>query len=199
MSSGSTRPARRRSTSESSPAWGTARRGRSLGGRARRRRPRRRSRPRVTCPATDALHGIAGVDDQRRRRPLAQTEARCGVGAGGQIGGGRPAVGTAREIGADVHLVRVATVVEREQGVEAGDAVDLGGGDVEPFGDVVDRGRADPADAVVDGVQRRQQQMPARLVEMTAADDVQLARLLGARARTRRRPARRRSAVPPAS
>ena len=44
--------------------------------------------------------------------------------------------------------------------VERGDAVDLGRRDVEPLGDVVQPATADPADPVVEGVQRRQQQVP---------------------------------------
>ena len=51
------------------------------------------------------------------------------------------------------------------------------------LGDVIDRGRADPADAIVDGVQRRQQEVTARLVEVTSAEHVQLPRLRGAQHR----------------
>ncbi len=66
----------------------------------------------------------------------------------------------AHQVDARMHLPLVARL-GREQPVERDDAVDLGRRHVETFGDVVDRGWADPTDAVVDGVQRRQQQVAA--------------------------------------
>ena len=179
MSSGSTRPARRSRTSDSSPAWATAAvRSVSRPGEPPPAQPAISTG--VTWPATARRTGCAGVDHERRRRPLAQAEARRRVGAraADRAAVGPPLARQARSVQTWTWCGSLCG--EREQCVEAGDAVDLGGRDVEPLGDVVDRGRADPADAVVDGVQRRQQQVPARLVDVTAADDVQRPRALGA-------------------
>ena len=104
---------------------------------------------------------LAGLDDERGGRPFADPEARRRVSAGGQVGLGQPAAGATDEVDADVDLP--GRPLDRgEQGVERGHPVDVGGRDVEPLGEVVDRPAADPADAVVDGVERRQQQVALR-------------------------------------
>jgi hypothetical protein len=55
-----------------------------------------------------------------------------------------------------------------EQGVEGGDAVDVGRRHLEPAGDLVDGAPTDPPHGVVDGVQRRQEQV-APLAESAVA------------------------------
>ena len=49
--------------------------------------------------------------------------------------------------------------LEREQGVEAGHAVGLGGRHAQSAADLVERRLADPADPRLDGVERRQQEV----------------------------------------
>ena len=96
----------------------------------------------------------AGDRPQRGGRALAQPEARARKRSLGHVRAGEPA----REVGADVQHVGGA-LLQRDQRVEAGDPVRIGGRHVEPAAGVAERAFAHPADAPLDGTQRRQQQM----------------------------------------
>ncbi len=170
-SSGSTTPTRRSSRSVAAAPLrdrvGHHRLGQPAARAPRRRRPRARRRDR----ALGRL--LARLRHQRGRRPLAQAEA----GAPSQIArpspGCSPAGPTVRSSSATSsspprHMQAMSSQtcattggarLEREQGVEARDAVGLGGRDRQPPADVVERARADPADARLHRVQRRQQQV----------------------------------------
>ena len=76
------------------------------------------------------------------------------------LGAGEPA----REVGADVKDVR-GPLLEREQRVEARDAVRIRGRHLEPARRVAERALADPADAALCGAKRRQQQVAAAVVD----------------------------------
>ena len=69
----------------------------------------------------------------------------------------------AREVGADVQHVRRA-LLEREQRVEARDAVRLGRRHVEPPRCVAERALAHPADAPLCGAERGEEQVPSRAI-----------------------------------
>ena len=99
----------------------------------------------------------------------------------------RPARDT-RHVGAHVRDDR-RLGLEREQRVERRDAVRLRRRDREPPADVVERAPADPADARLDGVEGREQEMALRPRGMPAARHVLVA-LAGLR---RSLPARRRA------
>ena len=96
---------------------------------------------------------------QRRRRALAEPEARRRVRAGRDLG----ARELAREVGADVQHVRRA-FLEREQRVERRDAVGLGGRHVEPARRVAERALAHPADATLRCAKRGEEQVPSRAI-----------------------------------
>jgi hypothetical protein len=66
--------------------------------------------------------------------------------------------GETRDVVADVDDARWPGL-EREKGVEAGDAVGLGGRHAQAAADLVEGWLADPADARLDGVERRQQEV----------------------------------------
>ncbi len=86
---------------------------------------------------------------------VAESEAGRGVRFFVDAVFSRPASGPAGEVDADVALDGLAGA-EREEPVEAGYRVDLGGGGAESRGEVIDRWRADPADPVIEGVETRQ-------------------------------------------
>jgi hypothetical protein len=114
---------------------------------------------------------IACLDDERRWCPIAQAEARTAhdlsvirIDLRGQAGD------HARDVVADVHDARCARL-RGEERVERRDPVCLGRRYLEPFAGVVERARADPADAIVDRVQHGQQQV-ASLVSLSRAGRV---------------------------
>ena len=116
----------------------------------------------------------AGRHHERRRRPLAEAQAGAAVPGGVAVpalaGGAEhrldlraERLGAARPAGdvvADVHGDRRMRP-GLEQGVEIGDAERLGGGDLQPEAGVVERPRADPPLAILDGVEDRDQILPA--------------------------------------
>ncbi len=111
------------------------------------------------CRNLDLARLLARDRAQRRRRALAEPEARARVCALGQLVPGEPA----REIGADVQHVR-GTLVERDQRVERRDAVRLGRRNLEPAARVAERALRHPADAALCRADRREQQVPSRPV-----------------------------------
>jgi hypothetical protein len=76
----------------------------------------------------------------------------------------------ARDVVTDVsHAGR--TRLGRKKGVERGDPVGLGGRHAEAPADVVESAGADPADAALDGVQRRKEEVTLRERFLEAAPD----------------------------
>ena len=148
--------------------------------RSRRRRPRRRRgsvssgadhADRVDRGERERRRRLAGDRDHRRRRAVAQPEARAaqpGRAAvpdrlagrpdgprqvrADRLRAGQPAGDVVADVGDDRRPRR-----RREQRVERGHAVRLGRGDGQPPADVVERRLADPADPRLDGVEGRQQ------------------------------------------
>ena len=111
----------------------------------------------------DLARLLAGDRAQRRGCALAQAEARRRVRTRWNL----RACELAREIGADVQHVR-RPLLERDQRVEARDAVRVGGRNVEPARRVAERALAHPADAALRGAQRGKQELAA--VTPRAAD-----------------------------
>ena len=109
----------------------------------------------------------AGDRAERRGRALAQAEARRRVRARRNLG----ARELAREIRADVQHVR-RPFLERDQRVEARDAVCLGRRHVEPPGRVAERALADPADPSLRSAKRGEEEMPSRPVRARHASVV---------------------------
>ena len=200
MLSGSTTPTRRSSRSDGSPACGT------LG--------RRRGR-RVTAgeQARDVVDGdrrdrglvrrLARHGHQRGRRALAHAQARALVPDRLPVAGVRAlgrdaalelghqllrAARDARHVGAHVRD-HGRLGLEREQRVERRDAVGLRRRDREPPADVVQRAPADPADARLHRVQRREQEVALRPRGVPAARHVLVA-LAGLRRSLPARPGR---------
>ena len=150
--------------------------------RRRGRRRRRRRRAAEDRPQPVGVHGrqlalqrlVAGVGQHRRRRAVALAQARAAQPRGpvdrhalraelrDQLLGAGAA---ARDVVAHVHHAR-RPLVDREQRVERGHAVDVGGRHGQAARDVVQPAGADPARALVQRVQRGQQQVTllARLV-----------------------------------
>jgi hypothetical protein len=112
-------------------------------------------RPLVTGADLDA--GGAPLDDQRRRRPLAQPEARAGV----LVVGHHRSVDLAGDVDAAMDD-RIGSGFEREQLVEAGHAEDLGRCHVNRRRQMSNGARTEPPDAVVDRVEERQQLIARR-------------------------------------
>ena len=119
---------------------------------------------------------LARDRDERGGRLLAQAEARALEPDRRAVRRGLPgradralelldelgaAAAHARDVGADVGDPGRARL-QREQGVEARDAVRLGGRDGQPAADVAERGRADPADRGLQLVQDGQEQVALR-------------------------------------
>ncbi len=116
---------------------------------------------------------LAGTRAQGGRSPLAEAEARAPLPGGRAIGGrcaGRPqdplqlradfprAAGEAGDVVADVDDSR-RPGLEGKQRIEAGHPVGLGGWHAQPTADLVERRLADPADARLDGMERRQEEV----------------------------------------
>ena len=158
-------------------------------GRRHRHRPRR----------------LAGDRQQRGGRPLALAEARAAqpgratVGARGArrseprfhgraqlLGPGQAAGDVVADVGHDRRPGR-----GRQQRVERGHAVGLGRRHGQPAADVAQRGLADVADAVLQRVQRRQQQVAMLARGMAAVGDVALEGRLARRRRARSSAVRR--------
>ncbi len=119
-------------------------------------------------PDRRATRRFAGFGDEHGGGLLAHSETWRRVGAVGKFASA--SLDATDQVDADMDLA-CRPLAGREQPVEGDDAMDLGGRHVEAFGDVVDGCRADPAHPVVDGVQRRQQQVTA-CSERPAADPV---------------------------
>ena len=103
------------------------------------------------------------------------------------VGNGR-ACEPAREVGADVRHVR-RPFLERKQRVEARDAVRLGRRDREPARRVAERALAHPADALLRGAQRGQEEMALRAVGARTRSAVHVLGAHRARRRSRSRSA----------
>ncbi len=124
----------------------------------------------------DAVPGsFAGGRDQSGGRALAQAQTRGAAhgGAGRRVlfellANPAGAAGEAGNVFADISHHR-SPQLQREHVVERRDPVDFGGRHVEAPGDVIDRPRADPADAPLDGMQGGQEPVAAG-AEMPAAD-----------------------------
>ena len=97
-----------------------------------------------------------------------------------------PAPAHAGDVGADVGHERRARL-EREERVEARDAIGLGGRDREPPADIAERGGADPADAALHLVEHRKQQMPLRACRVPTAGRMAVGAALAADPRRRGR------------
>ena len=91
------------------------------------------------------------------------------LGQGGDQG--LRAGAAAHEVVADVQHPGCPRL-EREQRVEGGDAVDVGGRDRQPPRDVVERAGADPSGVLVERVQRRQQLVALRAGGVAAVGGV---------------------------
>ena len=132
---------------------------------AMRRRSRSAGSP--ACGSGGRLGGELLLDRLPRRRSCGTTPARArrgrGTGSDARLG---PTVAPFSAHERSVHDVRHVggPLLEREQRVEARDAVRLGGRDREPPRRVAERALAHPADAALRGAQRGQEQVPARAV-----------------------------------
>ncbi len=176
-----------------------------LGRRGRRRLGRR--------PAVEDLDHAAGVDErqlaldrrvaglgeQRRRRPVALPQARAAQPRGAvdvavlgaeallQLGDERLRAGAAAgDVVADVDDARRA-LLGREERVEGRHAVDVGRRHGQALGDVVQAARADPPGALVQRVQRRQQHVALRARGVAAVGGVAVVDRVGARPGRQRR------------
>jgi hypothetical protein len=128
------------------------------------------SNPSVGMPASGP-----GPLDQDRGGPIAQTEAGASMPGGGAAGRGRPR-GTEPLLQSSTEVVRPGTfagdvvtdvhgkwraLFEREAGIEARDAVRIGGRDGKAPACVFQCAAADPAHVILQRVKHRQQQMTA--------------------------------------
>ncbi len=125
------------------------------------------------------LRPLAGRLHERRRRPLAEPEARRGLH--GSVGQARAELGEELRPPARRQAMssQTCTIVsgcrrDREHRVERGDAPGLGGRHGEPLADVVERARRDPAFARLGRPEGREQQVPLRPDRVAAGRDVAL-------------------------
>ncbi len=133
--------------------------------------------------STCSSGALGGDRHERGRRPVAQAEARAAVPGGGAVVG-QVALGAEpllelrdQVVGADALAGQVLADVDHarrprvdgEHRVEGRHAVGVGGRHGEPRADVVERARADPADALLHGPQRRQQLVAAAARRVAAA------------------------------
>ena len=138
-----------------------------------------------TGASTCSAGCVAGGGDERCRRALALAEAgapeprRRAVRPGPALGPEAEleladqlvrSVATAGDVLADVDDSRRAPV-QGEERVERGDAVRVRRRHGQSPADVVERARADPADVLLDGMERRQQQVATLLRPVGAARD----------------------------
>ncbi len=174
-------PTRDRSLSPALPAWGTERRStcrRAAG--AMKSSVVSPSTARATAPVADRtqcrrMARRAGVHRERRRRALAEAEA--GTADPGAAAGDRRLAGRAElalEPGAELFGAAqpagevVADMGDRERArrgreqVVEGDDAGVGGRHGEPLADVVERPFAHPADAILDGMESRQESRAGR-------------------------------------
>ena len=156
--------------------------------RPRLREPRRLvSRPFRAVENPEHRAGLGGRDaplrvphprafDHHRRRPIAQTQARAPV-PGRPVVRARRAGRPERRFQRCAQLVRAGAfaghvvthvnrqrraLVSREPVVEGHDAVGVGGRHCEPAARILHRPAADPADAILQGVQHREQKVAPR-------------------------------------
>ncbi len=129
---------------------------------------------------------VARARDQCRRRAIAESEAGRvlprDAAAAERFAELFCAGAETRDVVADVNDER-RTWCRGEERVERRDAVDVGWGNAEALGNVVDGARADPADAVLHGVQHLEQTMAL----MAIRDEPRLERAVDGRALVRRR------------
>jgi len=109
--------------------------------------------------------GITRVDHEGSGSALAEPEAWGRVRTGGECS--FATADPAGDIDTDVDLSG-RMFVEREQAVEAGDGMNFGGRNVEAFGDVVDRGWADPARPIVHGMEHGEEVATSRAMVVAA-------------------------------
>ena len=136
-------------------------------------------RPNATAGSPAFTSRAAGARSQRPRHGLrchVTLPSRAGSPAGPRRAGKIVAEGfgageAARDVVADVRHGR-GTRLRSQQGIERGHAPGLGRRHGQATADVAQRGLADPADACLHGVERRQQQVAHVTGGMPAAGDV---------------------------